>query len=363
MKKTTSYRKNQGSLNLFEQETTMQSLSEIGNPLEFIGSIVDFEIFRPTLESHLMNEERKSNAGRRPIDPVLMFKIMFLQRLYGLSDEQTEYQIKDRTSFREFLDILTVTDVPDARTIWKYKEALSQNGGYDALFKDFYGHLSTLGLIVHEGKMIDASFVVAPRQRNTREENAKIKEGNGGELWNDQPNKKSHKDVDARWTKKRNETFFGYKNHAKVCVKTKLITGYDTTDASVHDSKRASELVDDNDVTGETFWLDAGYVGTEDGFVEKQIQPLICEKGYRNHPLTDVQKASNRDKSKTRSRVEHVFGFIERSMGGLVFRSVGIIRARACVALTNLTYNIARLAQIFRYHADWIKTPDAASVV
>ena len=355
MKKTSSYRKNQQNTSLFEQESTVQSLSEMGNPLEFISGIVDFELFRPTLEAHLLNEERKSNAGRRPIDPVLMFKVMFLQRLYGLSDEQAEYQIKDRTSFREFLGILTVTDVPDARTIWKYRETLSKSGGYDAMFRDFYNHLATLGLIVHEGKMIDASFVVSPRQRNTREENTAIKDGKGDELWADKPNKKRHKDTDARWTKKRDETFYGYKNHAKVCVKTKLITGYDTTDASVHDSRRASELVDDNDAEGETFWLDAGYVGTEDGFVEKNVIPLICEKGYRNHPLTDEQKASNRDKSKIGSRVEHVFGFIERSMGGLVFRGVGMIRAKACVALTNLTYNIARFAQIFRYHPDWIK--------
>ena len=355
MKKTTSYRKNQQNSSLFEQESTVQSLSEMGNPLEFISDIVDFDLFRPTLEAHLLNEERKSNAGRRPIDPVLMFKVMFLQRLYGLSDEQAEYQIKDRTSFREFLGILTVTDVPDARTIWKYRESLSKSGGYDTMFRNFYNHLETLGLIVHEGKMIDASFVVAPRQRNTREENAAIKDGKGDGLWADKPNKKRHKDTDARWTKKRDETFYGYKNHAKVCVKTKLITGYDTTDASVHDSWRASELVDEIDAEGETFWLDAGYVGTVEGFVEKKVNPLICEKGYRNHPLTDEQKSSNRDKSKIRSRVEHVFGFIERSMGGLVFRGVGMIRAKACVALTNLTYNIARLAQIFRYHPDWIK--------
>lgn len=162
------------------------------------------------------------------------------------------------------------------------------------------------------------------------------------------------KDIDARWTKKRDETFFGYKNHAKVCVKTKLITGNDTTDASVHDSKRVSELIDTNDKEGEDVYLDAGYVGNDDGFIEKGMNPIICEKGYRNHPLTEEQKASNRKKSKVRSRVEHVFGFIERSMHGLVFRGVGLIRAKACVAMTNLTYNIARLTQIYRYHPEWI---------
>lgn len=354
MRKSGKYRKNQHSKNLFEEESTLESLSKMGNVLDMISELVDFEMFRSTLESSLQTQERKSNAGRPPIDPVLIFKVMFLQRLYGLSDEQAEYQIKDRTSFRNFLGILAVEDVPDARTLWKYREKLTKAGAYDRLFKDFYGHLASLGLIVNEGKMIDASFVVAPRQRNTREENKKIKEGHGDELWNDNPRRKSHKDIDARWTKKRDETFFGYKNHAKVCVKTKLITGYDTTDASVHDSKRASELIDSNDKEGEDVYLDAGYVGTDDGFIEKGMNPIICEKGYRNHPLTEGQKASNRKKSKVRSRVEHVFGFIERSMCGLVFRGVGMIRAKACVAMTNLTYDIARLTQIYRYHPEWI---------
>ena len=354
MRKPVKYRQGQQSRSLFEEDSTMESLSRMGNALGFIAELVDFEMFRPTLESSLHTQERKSNAGRRPIDPVLMFKVMFLQRLYGLSDEQTEYQRTDRTSFRKFLGILTVEDVPDARTIWKYREELTRAGAYERLFKDFYGHLASLGLIVNEGKMIDASFVIAPRQCNTREENKKIKEGHGGELWNDNPAKKSHKDIDARWTKKRDETFFGYKNHAKVCVKTKLITGYDTTDASVHDSKRASELIDSNDKGGEDVYLDAGYVGTDDGFIEKGMNPIICEKGYRNHPLTEGQKASNQKKSKVRSRVEHVFGFIERSMHGLVFRGVGMIRAKACVTMTNLTYNIARLTQIYRYHPEWI---------
>ena len=82
--------------------------------MEFVSRIVDFEMFRSIIESKLQTAERKSNAGRRPIDPVLMFKVMFVQLLYGLSDEQAEYQIKDRMSFRDFLGILTVDDVPDA---------------------------------------------------------------------------------------------------------------------------------------------------------------------------------------------------------------------------------------------------------
>lgn len=354
MQKKREYRRNIESESLFEQEMSLSELMKMGNPLEAMDKIVDFEVFRPTLEAAVVNHNRKSNAGRRPIDPVFVLKALVLQCLYGLSDEQTEYQIVDRLSFRSFLGIHTVDDVPDARTLWKYRDIMAKNGTFDVLFEDFNRVLASKGLIVNEGKIIDASFVEAPRQRNTREENQKIKDGDGKDLWDDNPHKKSHKDIDARWTKKRDETYYGYKNHAKVCRKTKLIRSYDTTDASVHDSKVSDSLIDEKDSKGESVWLDAGYVGRDEALKEKEVNPIICEKGYRNHPLTDEQKASNREKSKIRSRVEHVFGFIEGSMGGMVCRAIGIVRAKACVALTNLTYNIARLVQIRRYHPEWI---------
>lgn len=114
---------------------------------------------------------------------MFVFRVLFLQRLYGLSDPQIEYQIKDRTSFRDFLDIVCMEDVPDEKTVWKYRDALAKDGTFDLLFKRFNEYLATLGLILNEGKIIDASFVVAPRQRNTHEENEKIKEGKGDELW------------------------------------------------------------------------------------------------------------------------------------------------------------------------------------
>ena len=115
----------------------------------------------------------------------------------------------------------------------------------EKIFENFNSDLESKGLIMHEGKMVDASFTVAPRQRNTREENKAIKEGRGDELWNDNPHKKSHKDIDARWTKKNGETFYGYKNHAKVDTKSKFIKKYVVTDASVHDSQPLDELLDE----------------------------------------------------------------------------------------------------------------------
>ena len=197
--------------------------------------------------------------------------------------------------------------------------------------------------------MVDASFTVAPRQRNTREENKMIKEGKGDELWNAQPNKKKHKDIDARWTKKNNETFYGYKNHAKVDTKSKFIDKYKVTDASVHDSQALDDLLTEKD-EGQDFFADSAYTGEEQ---EKMISKYkmknhVNEKGYRNKPLTVQQIASNREKSKTRARVEHVFGFMEQSMNGLYLRSVGIVRATGMNGLINLTYNLLVLLNKYR---------------
>ena len=352
MNKLTAFRTAK-STGLFEQDNSKDRLVKMGNPMENITRIFDFETFRATLEGLLFTKERKSNAGRRPIDCVMMFKVLFLQRYYGLSDEQTEYQIVDRGSFRRFVGIENVDDVPDARTIWKYREEMTKANAYDKLFDEFTEMLRQKGYELNKGQMIDASFVVAPRQRNTREENQKIKEGNGDELWNDTPHKKSHKDIDARWTKKRGETFYGYKSHTKVDERHKFVTKYETTAANVHDSKGFEPLLDETD-RGQTCFVDAGYVGTEAVFKKYGVEAVICEKGYRNRPLTQEQKANNRRKSKVRCRVEHVFGFMEQSMKGLVVRTIGIARAKANVALTCLIYNISRYEQILRRQPHFI---------
>lgn len=99
---------------------------------------------------------------------------------------------------------------------------------------------------------------------------------------------------------------------------------------------------------------DAGYAGMEDVVRAKHMTPIICEKGRRGHPLTDEQKERNRQKSKVRSRVEHVFGFMKQTMGGLVFRGVVMIRAKANIAMTNLVYNMCRLVQIKKYQPNLV---------
>jgi len=331
-------------LGLFDQDFRLEKLSKLGNPLERLSKGIDFEIFRSLLTDKL-TKEAKGKGGRPPYDYVLMFKILILQRYYNLSDDQAEYQINDRISFMRFLDLTISDDVPDSKTIWSFTERLTDIDLIPALFDLFGKELARLGLIVNEGKIIDASFVEAPKQRNSKEKNQAIKEGKGDELWNDEPNKKRQKDIDARWTKKNNQNYYGYKNHTKVDVKSKIIETYKVTSANVHDSQTVDDLLDQND-NGQELYADSAYVGQEETLEKYEVKNQIHEKGYRDNPLTEEQIASNKEKSRIRVRVEHVFGFMENSMGSMYYRKVGIKRAEATVGLMNLTYNMFRKLQL-----------------
>jgi IS5 family transposase len=341
--------KSKGKKGLFDEQFAVSHLSEMGNPIESISKVVDFEMFRVILESRLLNTEKKNNAGAKPFDVVMMFKIMILQRYYNLGDKQVEYQIVDRMSFKKFLGLDTGDKVPDEKTIWKFRERLTQTASVEELFELFVSHLEQKGLIFNEGQIVDASFMEIPRQRNTREENKMIKEENGDDLWNDNSHKKSHKDIDARWTQKNGDTYYGYKNHVKVDAKSKIIGTYYASDASVHDSQTLGLLLTEKD-KDQTLHADSAYTGPkqEETISEHKMINSVHEKGSKNKPMTEEQKSNNTIKSKVRARVEHIFGFMEQSMNGMYIWSVGMPRATAIIGLVNLTYNIFRYEQLSR---------------
>jgi IS5 family transposase len=330
----------------WDQDIRMSKLSRLGDPLEKLNAGVDFEQFRSLLEEKL-SMEPKGVGGRPPYDYVLMFKIMILQRYYNLSDEQVEYQINDRMSFMRFLDLTIADDIPDSRTVWHFRERLTDVGLVEDLFALFLKESEALNMIVNEGKIIDASFIEAPRQRNHRDENKQIKSGGIPESFTDNPHKLSQKDTDARWTQKNKVSYYGYKDHVKQDAKSKLITAYMVTDASVHDSNATDALLNEKD-RGEPFYADSAYSGApqEAIIAEKGMENQVCEKGTKNHPLTEAQQASNREKSRIRSRVEHIFGFMEMSMNGMYICTIGIRHATAVIGLMNLTYNMFRKIQL-----------------
>lgn len=333
-------------INFFAEDNRLDRLSKMGDPLEKVAGAVDFEIFRPTLDTAIPRE-KGDKGGRPPMDNMLMFKIMLLQEWYHIADDMTEYLINDRLSFQRFLGLSLGDKVPDAKTIWLYREMLKNSGKSKELFDMFAALMEQVGVITREGSIVDASFVDVPKQRNNRDENKKIKEGDGEELWQDNENKRCQKDIDARWTEKNGEKHFGYKDHVKVDSDSKMIVDFSVTDAAVHDSQAIVDLIDDKE---NVLNADSAYTGKElhDKIREKNPDIIlnIHEKGYRNKPLSEEQKASNKEKSKVRARVEHVFGHMTNSMGGMTTRVIGIDRTTCVITLKNLAYNLSRWAYL-----------------
>ncbi len=338
--------KNKNERGFFDEQFRLEDLSKQNDPLVKLNKVMDWEQFRKLLENTFEKEE-KGMGGRPPFDYVMMFKILVLQRYYNLSDEQMQFQILDRLSFMRFLKLTLADKVPDEKTIWLFRENLIHKNLVETLFNQFLKCLEKANLIGKEGRLVDASFVEVPRQRNSREENEKIKGNEVPEGWEENPSKLNQKDLDARWTKKNNQTFYGYKDHVKVDQKSKLILSYTVTDASVHDSQPLEILLDKKD-KGQVLYADSAYTGEIQEEVIDKAKMINCvhEKGYKNKPLTKRQKKTNRKKSKYRARVEHVFGFMENSMRGMYIKTIGIVRAKGIIGLMNLTYNILRSIQI-----------------
>ena len=334
-----------------DQQGRLAELTELGDPLVRLSALIDFEFFRPMLDEVFLNPQRTHKCGRPRWDSVVMFKIMILQELNNLADSQTQFMINDRLSYKRFLGLDLSSPVPDAKTIWAYKNMLAMSGKSKALFDMFTAALVEKGIVTKRGSIVDASFVDVPRQRNTRAENNAIKNNETPEEWlGDDPksrHKLAQKDIDARWAKKGDETHYGYKDHVKVDQDSKLIVEFAVSEASQHDSQVIVQLLDDTD---RVVYADSAYVGLELHQEIKETYPNVSlrihEKAYRNKPLSDQQKASNTEKSRIRARVEHVFGYMETSMGGPFVRCIGIVRATMSIALKNLAYNFARYAYL-----------------
>lgn len=333
---------------IFDEEYRLEKLSQQKDPLEKLQGHIDFEFFRKPLEKFFNEGVDRSQGGRPPYDYVMMFKILILQRYYSLGDDKIEYAVLDRLSFMRFLGLTLSDRVPDAKTIWNFRDVLAQADMIKTLFCLLDKQLDKDGIILHAGKMVDASIVEVPRQRNTREENKDLKEGNIPKDWKKDENKLRQKDTDAAWLKKNGENYYGYKDHVKADTKTKLITDYSVTSASVHDSVELENLLNKKEDKEQPLYADSAYRSDkiEAMLRRKKVESLVHEKGYRGSPLTKRQQQRNRKKSKTRARVEHIFGFMTNSMNAMFIQSRSLIRATATIGLTNITYNLFRLVQL-----------------
>jgi IS5 family transposase len=329
----------------FDENDRLEELSKLGDPLEKLNKYIHWEGLRGIL-TKTFKKESKGPGGRPPFDYVMMFKILVLQKLYNIGDDKTEYQIKDRLSFQRFLGLQLCDTVPDAKTIWFFREELNKANILDTVFYRFVEQLEAKGIITRSGSIVDATVVDVPKQRNTKEENKTIKEGKTPTEWENEENrhKKAQKDVDARWATKNKEVHYGYKNHIKIDKKSKIIIKYKTTSAEVHDSQELKNLIEAE--KDKRIYGDSAYTGEEvQSCIPDTMLNRIHEKGYRNHPLTKTQERNNTAKSRIRARVEHVFAWINH-FGGIFIRTVGKKRAGFQIGLMNLTYNLTRYTYI-----------------
>src|SRR4030081_1891407 len=284
-----------GQFGLFDADKRLAALSAKGDPLEAIDRLVPWESFRVDIEAVVLtpDEMRKSSAGRKPLDAIVMFRMLVLQALNNLSDEQVEYQVRDRLSFTRFLRLGIEDSIPDATTLWLFRAKLAKAGPGEKLFERVDQCLEAKGYMARGGQMIDATIVPVPKQRNSRDENDAVKAGQTPQEWKRKPAKLRQKDRDARWTKKHGKSFFGYKNHVNADARHKLIRRYEVTDAAVHDSQQLDGLLNKGNTSAEVF-ADSAYRSTK---IEAQLRASgfksrIHQRAARNHPLSDAQGKS-----------------------------------------------------------------------
>jgi IS5 family transposase len=327
----------------FDEEKMLNKLTKLGDVLEQLSALVNWSIFIPILNAAIPRE-KSEKGGRPPMDNLLMFKVLLIKRLYNLSHDQTEYQINDRISFRRFLGLDFGDTVPDAKTIWLYEDMLSKSEAGKDLFDTFFQAIEQKGYVTRTGSIVDASFIEAPKRKNTKEEREQLKKGEVPEKWDDSahPQKLMQRDTDATWTKKNNEAHFGYKDTVKVDLDSKLIVDYKVTTASVNDVKAAEGIFNKDDKVA---YGDSAYPSLE---LPEGVENQFSERGARNHPLTEEQKANNTTKAKKRCRVEHVFAGIVQMVGGTTIRSKNLLRARFNISTLNLLYNMRRVLFLSR---------------
>ena len=350
-----------GQAGFFDLDERLKDLSSKGDTLERLNGLVSFELFRPDLAQAVPRADG-SKGGCPAFDHVFMFKVLILQTSHSLSDERTEFLIKDRLSFMRFLGLGLADPVPDANTIWTFREALTRaefdgKPAIEVLFARFDAALRAAGFLAMGGQIIDASIVAAPKQRNTEEEKREIKAGRIPEAWKDKPAKLAQKDRDARWTVKWSKAkpaedgsarvdiavpAFGYKNHLGIDRRHGLIRRWAVTDAARHDGAFLPVLLDKTN-TASDVWGDTSYRSraNERHLADHGLRSQIHRKKPKGKPMPVRTAQANGRKSKVRAAVEHVFAH-EKGPMGLVVRTIGLARARVKIGLANLVFNMKR---------------------
>lgn len=264
--------------------------------------------------------------GEPSFPPLMMFKVLLLQRWYGLSDPAMEAALFDRMSFLRFAGLSLEDVTPDHSTIWRFRERLTKEGLIERLFAELGRQLDARGLLIKQGTLIDASMVTSAARRPRKEE---------GPI--------SKTDPDARFgaDNERRRFTFGYKLHVAVDQGSGLIRNGLLTSANIQDVSVATALIP---AEAGTVYADRGYhsKGLREYLQVHGFGDGVMRRGQKGKPLPPHEMERNHSIVPLRSPVEAVFGTLKRSYGFARMRYFNAPRNLAAYLLACMAFNLKR---------------------
>ncbi len=323
------------SFNQFILKEQYLKVSGLGDRLKLIKEQINFEPFRPLIASVFY--DNKDIGGRPHTDEIIVVRAMLLQSFYGLSDQELEFQVNDRLSFRNFLGF--PENVPDFTTIWKIRERLIEAGIEPKIWEELQRQLDQNGYVIKKGVIQDATFVESElgRKRHYKEKKAEKK----GEKIEYTEKQQQHIDKDATFSVKHGQVHFGYKNHIKIDVGHELIREYEVSTASLHDGE--IDLVEEGD---DKAYRDKGYFGKK--LAAKEVIDKTMKRATRGHPLSKTEIEKNRNISKIRAPGERPFAVIKKVFNGTKTRVKTLVRVSIKEMFKCFAFNLYQLVTLRR---------------
>ena len=328
---------------LFAAEEREHKLDRKGDLLTVLNTHVDVAALALEMD-RIAPRPSETRGGRPPFPTEVMVRVLILQQLYGLSDDALEFQLLDRLSFQRFCGLRPSSSIPDARTVWVFRERIREAGGAEALFDAVQVQLQRHGYLARGGQIIDASLVRAPIQHVNKEDKAILSEQATPASWT--PAKRRQKDTEASWTKKHGQSHHGFKISISTDRAHKFIRRWHVSTAREHDTKPFEQVLDPLN-TSRDVWADKGY---QDAKREQRLNAQgwrmhIQRKAQPGRPQSACQKRRNTRIARPRARVEHVFASLA-AMGGKILRTIGLAHAEFGLDLKAAVYNLRRLCTL-----------------
>lgn len=339
--KPSAFWRRQPSTDLFIQDQRQAKLGSFIANLAAMDELIDFRVIAAEVDRACPRADR-ARGGRPPYPTEVMVRLLFIQSLYNLSDEDCEYQVLDRMSFQHFCRLDGALHIPDARTLWSFKQRLAQGGlGGQAIFDAVSQQLQRHGYIPRGGQIVDASIVQAPITQLRSEEREALNQGQAPEGWS--AKRLRHTDRQARWTKKHGKSFYGYKLHANSDARYKLIRKVKVTAANVDDGQTLAEVLERGN-TGSRVLADRGYdaQANRELLERHKLKDGIARRAKPGQDKRQRLDARNKTINRVRARGEHVFAGLEQ-LGGKWVRALSLARNELAILLKCAAYNARRL--------------------